>query len=145
MLKVDAADVKNGQALEFELQPETVALARPLPCRAPAAASRHRRPLSFPGQGRRPEVGQRHAGRRSPTRSGSTAASPSARISTGTSSPRSSSSAIPGLYIAVSRHLGHRSIDTTLGSYLGTETRAASRRLNRLLVEARDNPELEDD
>jgi integrase len=51
----------------------------------------------------------------------------------------------PALYIAVSRHLGHRSMSTTLGSYLGTETRAASRRLNRLLLDARDNPELEED
>ena len=51
----------------------------------------------------------------------------------------------PGMYIAVSRHLGHRSMATTLGSYLGTETRAASRRLNRLLLDARDNPHLEED
>ena len=49
------------------------------------------------------------------------------------------------MYVAVSRHLGHRSIETTLGSYLGTETRAASRRLSRMLVEARDNPELVED
>jgi integrase len=51
----------------------------------------------------------------------------------------------PGMYVAVSRHLGHKSINTTLGSYLGTETRAASRRLNRLLLEARDNPDLMED
>ncbi len=44
----------------------------------------------------------------------------------------------PGLYVAVSRHLGHRSINTTLGSYLGTETRAASRHLHRILDEARE-------
>jgi hypothetical protein len=36
-------------------------------------------------------------------------------------------------------------MSTTLGSYLGTETRAASRRLNRLLLDARDNPELVED
>jgi integrase len=50
----------------------------------------------------------------------------------------------PEMYVAVSRRLGHRSINTTLGSYLGTETRAASRQINRLLHEARDRPELED-
>jgi integrase len=49
----------------------------------------------------------------------------------------------PEMYVAFSRHLGHRSIDTTLGSYLGTETRAASRRINRLLDKARENPEME--
>ena len=50
----------------------------------------------------------------------------------------------PEMYVAVSRRLGHKSINTTLGSYLGTETRAASRQINRLLDQARDNPELED-
>lgn len=50
----------------------------------------------------------------------------------------------PEMYVAVSRRLGHRSINTTLGSYLGTETRAASRHINRLLDEARDKPEMED-
>jgi integrase len=50
----------------------------------------------------------------------------------------------PEMYLAVSRRLGHKSINTTLGSYLGTETRAASRQINRLLDQARDNPELED-
>jgi integrase len=50
----------------------------------------------------------------------------------------------PEMYVAVSRRLGHKSINTTLGSYLGTETRAASRQINRILDQARDNPELED-
>lgn len=50
----------------------------------------------------------------------------------------------PGMYAAVSRHLGHGSMSTTLGFYLGSETRAASRRLNRLLQDARDNPESAD-
>jgi integrase len=43
----------------------------------------------------------------------------------------------PSLYGAVSRHLGHKSIGTTLGSYLGTETKAASRRLNEIIAEAK--------
>ncbi len=47
------------------------------------------------------------------------------------------------MYVAVSRRLGHKSITTTHGSYLGTETRAASRQINRLLDEARENPEME--
>ncbi len=44
----------------------------------------------------------------------------------------------PAMYIAVSRHLGHKSINTTLCSYLGTETRAASRHLHKILAGARD-------
>ena len=51
----------------------------------------------------------------------------------------------PAMYAAVSRHLGHRSMSTTLASYLGTETRAAGRRLNRILREARENPSLGED
>ena len=51
----------------------------------------------------------------------------------------------PSMYAAVSRHLGHRSMSTTLASYLGTETAAASRKLNQLLREARDTPDLGED
>ena len=51
----------------------------------------------------------------------------------------------PSMYTAVSRHLGHCSMSTMLASYLGTETRAAGRRLNRILREARDNPSLGED
>ena len=43
----------------------------------------------------------------------------------------------PGAYLAVSRVLGHTSLNTTLGYYLGTETKAAARHIDRLLTEAR--------
>lgn len=43
----------------------------------------------------------------------------------------------PGLMNDVSRMLGHKSINTTYGAYLGTETPAASRRINRLLQDVR--------
>ena len=43
----------------------------------------------------------------------------------------------PGAYLAVSRVLGHTSLNTTLGYYLGTETKAAARHIDRLLAEAR--------
>ncbi len=45
----------------------------------------------------------------------------------------------PAMYAAVSRHLGHRSMGTTLAFYLGAETRAASRKLGEVLREARDD------
>jgi len=48
----------------------------------------------------------------------------------------------PGMLPDVSRMLGHKSINTTYQSYLGTETPAASRRINQLLQETRARPEL---
>lgn len=39
----------------------------------------------------------------------------------------------PELAIAYSQHLGHRSVRTTMTNYLGTETRASSRRINAVL------------
>ena len=39
----------------------------------------------------------------------------------------------PGMLADISRRLGHKSINTTYGTYLGTETPAASRRINALL------------
>jgi integrase len=46
----------------------------------------------------------------------------------------------PEMLHDLSRRLGHKSINTTYQSYLGTETPAASRRINKLLQEARGNP-----
>jgi len=42
----------------------------------------------------------------------------------------------PGAYAAFSQHLGHMRMDTTLSSYLGTETKAAGRHVNTLLTKA---------
>lgn len=43
----------------------------------------------------------------------------------------------PDLYVAISRHLGHKRIDMTMAHYLGTETRAAARHIDQLLHDAR--------
>lgn len=51
----------------------------------------------------------------------------------------------PGLAFAVSRQLGHKRLDMTMQHYLGTETRAAGRQINRLLTRALANPELPED
>lgn len=42
----------------------------------------------------------------------------------------------PGAYLAVSRVLGHSSLDTTMGRYLGTESKAAARHIDKLLMQA---------
>ena len=39
----------------------------------------------------------------------------------------------PGLAFALSRHLGHKSMNTTMGAYLGTEGRAVSRKIDGAL------------
>jgi integrase len=46
----------------------------------------------------------------------------------------------PELLPDVSRRLGHKSFNTTYQSYLGTETPAASRRINAMLAEVNDEP-----
>jgi integrase len=143
VLKVDAAEVKNGQALEFELQPETLSLLDRFLADHRSHLPGCGGPYLFPGQsgGPKSDNAMREA------------VSVQLRKHGITLSPHLYRHIIakivverdPGMYIAVSRHLGHRSMTTTLGSYLGTETRAASRRLNRLLVEARDSPDPEGD
>lgn len=45
----------------------------------------------------------------------------------------------PECALDVSRRLGHTSVNTTYQSYLGTETPAASRRINALLSELGNN------
>jgi integrase len=51
----------------------------------------------------------------------------------------------PGMALAVSRHLGHKRIDTTMAHYLGTETRAVGRRIDSILRQALINPHLKGD
>ena len=43
----------------------------------------------------------------------------------------------PGAYLSVSRVLGHTSLDTTMAHYLGTESKAAGRHLDRLLTDTK--------
>ena len=141
VLRVEASEVKNGQALEFELDRATLALLdlyladhrSQLPGRAG--------PYLFPGQ---------DGGPKSDNAMRDAVARPIMKHCGLTVSPHLFRHVIakvvverdPAMCVAMSRHLGHRSMSTTLGSYLGTETRAASRRLSRMLVEARDDPDL---
>ena len=143
MLKVDAAEVKNGQELQFELPDETRVLLEDFLTEHRKHIPGHVGPYLFPGKegGAKTDSAMRRA-----------VAEPLREHCGLIMSPHLFRHAIakivterdPGMYAAVSRHLGHRSMSTTLGFYLGGETRAASRRLNRLLQDARDNPELKD-
>ena len=134
-LSITGERVKNGQALEFEL-PEPVAalldeyrtLYRP---RLPGADG----PYLFPGR----------AGGPRPYNTMASDLAGALRKHAGlVMTPHLFRHAIakvvverdPGLTVAMSRQLGHRRIDTTMTHYLGTETRAAGRHINRLLHEA---------
>lgn len=48
----------------------------------------------------------------------------------------------PGLAFVISRHLGHKRMNTTMQAYLGTEGRAAARHIDRVLKDAVTNPGL---
>ncbi len=51
----------------------------------------------------------------------------------------------PGLAFAISRHLGHKRLDTTMQSYLGTEGRVVGRKIDKVLSSARKNPTIPKD
>ena len=51
----------------------------------------------------------------------------------------------PSLYAVVSRQLGHKRMDTTMQNYLGTETRASGRHINKLLRQALADPKIKEE
>lgn len=143
-LSIDAARVKNGQPLEFEL-PEDVAtlLQEYIRDHRPKLAGPHG-PYLFPGcdGGPRPhstmrndftEVMRKRAGL--------------------VMNPHLIRHAIakivverdPSLYAVISRQLGHKRMDMTMQHYLGTETRASGRHINKLLREALADPKIKEE
>lgn len=133
-LTFEGHEVKNGRMLDFELPPELAqALAefratyRP---RLPGASG----PYLFPGK----DSGARST---SALRNG---IEETLRKNAGlVMNPHLFRHALakivvekdPALYPVVSRHLGHSRLSMTMAHYLGTETRAAGRHLDRLLHE----------
>lgn len=51
----------------------------------------------------------------------------------------------PELYAVMSRQLGHKRMDTTMQNYLGTETRASGRHIDKLLRQALADPKIKDE
>lgn len=143
-LSIDGSRVKNGQPLEFELPPETASLL--------TVYLRHYRPTLagsegsylFPGRGGGP-------------RSHSTMRNDFTEVMHKrcglVMNPHLVRHAIakivvernPELYAVMSRQLGHKRMDTTMQNYLGTETRASGRHIDKLLRQALVDPKIKDE
>ncbi len=142
-VELRSAETKNEIELTLELPPDTVALLEGFLAEHRPLLGGQQGPYLFPG---------RTGGPRSDGAMRQAISNPLKRHAGIEVNPhlfRHATSKIvvernPEMYVAVSRRLGNKSINTTLGSYLGTETRAASRQINRILDQARDKPELED-
>jgi integrase len=131
-LTVEGARVKNGAALAFELGEDTAALLERFVEEHRPHLPGHEGPYLFPGRsgGAKSDTAMRQA------------ISGALRKRCGlTMSPHLFRHVVakllvekdPAMYGAVSRHLGHRSMGTTMAFYLGAETRAASRKLGQVL------------
>jgi integrase len=135
-LSIEASKTKNRQALEFELPQEDGALLKEfVELYRPRLPGAHGQFL-FPGRGGKPRADStmrcdfRDAMRR--------------RVGL-TMNPHLMRHTVakivverdPGMYGAVSQLLGHKHMDMTSAHYLGTETRAAGRHVNRLLQDAK--------
>ena len=125
-------DVKNGQELEFDLRPQTMALLKEFLSTYRSMLPGSDGPYLFPG-----------------IKGGAIATCTMRDDIKKTAMQRAGLKIHPHLfrhalakivveedseaYMAVSRHLGHRSLRTTMSAYLGTETRSAGRKVNALL------------
>lgn len=141
-LTFEAAEVKNGVELEHALPSETVGLLDAFIATHRPLMPGHEGPYLFPaaGGGPRSDGALRHTIKAGMQRGAGLIMSPHlfrhaiAKIVVERD---------PSLYAAMSRHLGHKSMNTLLTSYVGVQTRNASRHLNRLLAAARANPKTE--
>ena len=51
----------------------------------------------------------------------------------------------PSLYAGISRQLGHKRMDMTMEHYLGTETHASGRHINKLLCQTLADPKIKEE
>lgn len=143
-LSIEGNKVKNGQALEFEFPVElSQALDEFVADYRPRIAGTEN-PYLFAGQGNKPRSANAMRASISDT------LRKNAGIEMHPHLFRHAIAKIvverdPSAYAAISRHLGHKSMDTTLGNYLGTETRAAARHINRLLNQALVDPQIREE
>ena len=140
-LSIPADRVKNGVALDFELPEETAALLREY--------VDHYRPL-LPGSSGIYLFPARNGGPRGHNTIADGLMAALRKRAGLEMNPHLFRHAIakivverdPGMALAVSRHLGHKRIDTTMQAYLGTEGRVVGRRIDRVISAARKDPAL---
>ena len=134
-LVVPGERTKTGRPLEFELNAEITARLKhhiaEFRSRLPEAGG----PYLFPGPqgGPRSKTAMSDAIRRGMRRAGLEMNPHLFRHAIA----KIAIEADPGAYLPVSRVLGHTTLDTTMGHYLGAETKAAGRYVDRLLDEAK--------
>ena len=145
-LSIDGNRVKNGQPLEFELPDDVAVLLQEyLHEYRPRLAGSHS-PYLFPvgDGGPRP-----HKTVRATILPLACANMPASCQCTPTSSVTHIAKIVVeryfGLYVPMSRQLGHKRIDTTGTHYLGTESRVSGRHINKLLNKALRAPEIPED
>jgi integrase len=140
-LSIDASRVKNDQALEFELPDDVAALlqeyVRDYRPRLAGAGG----PYLFPGRdgGPRPHSTMRQDFKGAMLKRAGLMMNPHL---TRHAVAKIVVERDPRLYAVVSRQLGHKRMDMTMQHYLGTETRAAGRHINKLLRNALASPKL---
>jgi site-specific recombinase XerC len=143
-LSIDGSRVKNGQPLEFELPSETASLlAEYLRDHRPKLAGSEG-PYLFPGRdgGPRPHGTIRHDFTEVMRKRCGLVMNPHLVRHT---IAKIVVERDPRLYAVMSRQLGHKRMDTTMQNYLGTETRASGRHIDKLLRQALTDPTIKDE
>jgi integrase len=143
-LSIDASRVKNGQPLEFELAEDVATLLQEyIRDHRPKLAGSDG-PYLFPGRDGGPRP---HSTMRSDF---TVVMRKRAGLVMNPHLVRHTVAKIvverdPSLYAVISRQLGHKRLDMTMQHYLGTETRASGRHINKLLRQALADPKIKEE
>jgi integrase len=140
-LSIDASRVKNDQALEFELPDDVDSLLQEFVRDHRPRLAGSEGPYLFPGRdgGPRPHSTMRNDFKDVMRKRAGLVMNPHL---TRHAVAKIVVERDPGMYAVISRQLGHKRLDMTMAHYLGTETRAAGRHVNKLLSAALANPKL---
>lgn len=138
-LSIDGARVKTDQPLEFELPDEVASLLREYVRDHRPRLAGSDGPYLFPGRdgGPRPDSTMRTDFANALRKRAGLVMNPHLARHT---IAKIVVERNPDLYVPMSRQLGHKRIDMTMAHYLGTETRASARHINRLLRDALADP-----
>lgn len=135
-LVVPGEQVKNGEPLEFELPPETSRLLRTYLEEFRARLVDRPNPFLFPGRNGRPKHDRVLAKQITDTIREHTGLDVHPHLFRHLGA-KLHLDANPGQYELIRRVLGHRSVDTTVSFYAGTETAAAVRHFDAQILKLR--------